>query len=97
MNSLQAASHSLFKGKLGATIHEKGVFFRVWAPNVAVIGEFSQWQALDMAAEEDGYWGIFSSHAQAGHLYKYLITTLGRNQLERNDPCARLLTHSSGD
>ena len=53
---------------LGATPHEQGVVFRVWAPHatqVSVIGSFNDWDGgkHPMQAEEDGYW--FTNVAEA--------------------------------
>jgi 1,4-alpha-glucan branching enzyme len=34
-------------GGMGSIAHEKGVFFRVWAPNaksVSVVGDFNEWK-----------------------------------------------------
>ena len=37
---------------LGATVHEKGVFFKLWAPNaksIFLIGSFNNWKAYDIS------------------------------------------------
>ena len=46
---------------MGSLVNEKGVSFRVWAPNakfVSVVGGFNDWnnQANPMANEGEGYW-----------------------------------------
>src|SRR5262249_48882945 len=47
--------------KMGAILLEKGVGFRVWAPNaeeVSVIGDFNRWNAQSnpLQREGNGYW-----------------------------------------
>jgi 1,4-alpha-glucan branching enzyme len=57
--------------------------FRVWAPNarrVQVMGDFTNWNSapLDLASEgSSGNWSADQIPAQAGQMYKYLITNRG--------------------
>jgi len=67
-----------------------GVTFRTWAPSalaVSVIGEFSSWQPVQMYPIERS--GIFELHcpsAQAGQMYKYVITDSKGCSREHCDP-----------
>ncbi len=86
---------------MGAVLHSRGVFFRVWAPNASqvwVTGSFNGWaeEQHPMQAEENGYWGINIPEAKPGQEYKFLLDTAA-GRLFRNDPYARELTNSSGN
>ena len=86
---------------LGATVHEKGVFFKLWAPNaksIFLIGSFNNWKAYDisMIPEEGGYWSINVDEAKAGDEYKFVIKN-GEMEIYRNDPYAKQLTSSVGN
>lgn len=75
--------------------------FNVWAPNaeaVFVIGDFNQWstEANPLNPEEGGIWSATIEHAKEGNEYKYRILYQG-NELIRNDPYARNVTHSAGN
>lgn len=88
-------SHQV-KKNLGVTLRRKGAEFRVWAPfarKVSIIGTFTPDGPLDMTSEQDGYWSLEVTEAEAGQSYKYLIDT-GSGVLEKNDPRARALTTS---
>lgn len=87
--------------KFGSTLHEKGVFFRVWAPNaesVFLTGTFNNWDSFNtsMLPEDDGSWGINIDNAKAGDEYKFIIKN-GDKTLYRNDPYAREVTNSTGN
>lgn len=79
----------------------KGTTFRVWAPNVenvAVVGEFNNWdESKDrMNSENNGYWSLHIPSAKIGAEYKFSLQSNGNNML-KNDPYARQMTHSSGN
>ena len=81
---------------LGCFPHTNGTTFRVWAPNatnVALGGDFNNWQAAAMRPETDGLWSLTIPAAQPGQHYKYLIN----NTLWKRDPRARQVNHSNGD
>lgn len=86
---------------MGATPHEGGVAFRVWAPNadaVFVSGSFNDWaeDAAPMTREDDGYWYADLTDARVGHEYRYVIVN-GEARLSRIDPYARAVTSSVGN
>lgn len=83
---------------LGATAHDTGVDFSVWAPfakDVALLQwlEF-EWGETPMQSDGTGYWFIDNVKAEPGQMYKYRITTQDGRKLDRNDPRARQLTDS---
>ena len=87
--------------KFGSTLHEKGVFFRVWAPNaesVFLTGTFNNWDSFNtsMLPQDDGSWSINVDNAKAGDEYKFIIKN-GDKTLYRNDPYAREVTNSTGN
>lgn len=81
------------KGKKGK---ETGVYFDVWAPharNVAVIGEFNNWDETAnfmqrVEPEEQGVFEAFIPGVKEGQLYKYLIYTDSGEKLYKADPYA---------
>lgn len=86
---------------LGATPHEQGVDFRVWAPHatqVSVIGSFNGWDGgkHPMHAEKDGYWFTNVAEAHVGDQYRYQLTT-PKGEFKRIDPYAREVTSSVGN
>ena len=90
---------------MGATLlrearRVRGTTFRVWAPHadeVRVTGSFCGWDdGLALAHEADGYWSVFVPRVGAGTAYKFKIRN-GNAWMLRNDPYARLLSHSAGD
>ncbi len=89
-----------FEG-MGATCHEEGVFFRVWAPHaeqVSVVGSFNDWNpdAHPLIQEENGHWGNLISDAKVDDEYKYYLKTPA-GDLQRNDPYALKMTNSAGN
>ena len=86
---------------MGAVLSQKGVTFRVWAPNatkVFVTGTFNKWNKTkhELEQEDNGYWFTNVDKAKLGDEYKFII----HNQdqiLERNDPYAREMTNSNGN
>ncbi len=86
--------------EVGATVHEDGVVFRVWAPfatGVAVAGSFNDWSKTTdpLVRESNGYWTTKVGSAKVGQEYNYIIHN-GDRELQRNDPRALQLT-ASGD
>ncbi len=86
---------------MGAITHEKGVFFRVWAPNatsVSVVGAFNKWKDGTnlLEHEENGYWGGNVLKAKIGDEYKFSLETPS-GKLQRNDPYAKQMTNSIGN
>ena len=86
---------------LGATPHDKGVVFRVWAPHadsVFVTGSFNKWKSYDtsMVPEEGGHWAINVDNAKVGDEYKFVLKN-GDLELYRNDPYAKQVTSSVGN
>lgn len=63
---------------MGATPHEAGVAFRVWAPHadaVYVVASFDDWaaDAHPMEKEGDGYWYADLASASIGDEYRFRI------------------------
>ena len=88
-------------GGMGAIPHEKGIFFRVWAPNaqtVSVIGNFNKWKdGVDVLKHErNGYWGGNVPKAKIGDEYKFSLNT-PFGKLQRNDPYGKQMTNSVGN
>jgi len=68
-----------------------GAHFAVWAPSaraVSVIGEFNGWDASThvMFPTGSGIWKVFVSGARLGDTYKYAITTVSGDRIEKADP-----------
>ena len=66
---------------LGAHPAAQGYVFRVWAPHarqVALAGDFSGWQPLDMARDDDGVWALTVAGAAVYDSYKYIVTGDGQ-------------------
>ena len=87
--------------RMGATIEEVGVTFRVWAPNadqVFVIGTFNGWDESShpMIQEEGGKWALLVPEAKVGDEYRLLIRN-GDQKLSRIDPYTREVTNSVGN
>jgi 1,4-alpha-glucan branching enzyme len=83
---------------LGATVHDDGVDFAVWAPfaksvALALTVEFDA-KEYPMQSDGRGYWHVEDIDAQPGQSYKYHIVTEKGETLKRNDPYARQLTDS---
>lgn len=86
---------------MGSVIHKNGVLFRLWAPHanqIFVTGDFCDWnkEAVEMISIANGYWETNVENAKAGQSYKYILHT-EKGILEKNDPYAKQLTHSSGN
>lgn len=86
---------------MGAVLTEKGVLFRVWAPNataVGVMGSFNEWSDTSHALcnEGNGYWASVVEAAKGGDEYKFVIQN-GEHKFARLDPYAREVTNSVGN
>jgi 1,4-alpha-glucan branching enzyme len=86
---------------MGSLVQQKGVSFRVWAPNaqfVSVIGTFNNWekQANPMANEGNGYWYQDVANAKVGDEYRYFLKN-NEFEVTRIDPYARQVTNSVGN
>ena len=90
-------SYEVFGAKIIATDELSGVAFTVWAPNakqVAVVGDFNEWQSHNHVMEkinEAGIWHLFIPNLQEGARYKYEILTKNESAFLKSDPYA---THS---
>jgi len=86
---------------MGAIRLEKGVGFRVWAPNaeaVSVVGTFNEWKdgRHPLEREENGIWAGAVPEAKPGDEYRYFLKK-GKETLQRVDPWARKVTNSNGN
>lgn len=82
-------------------VDNKGVTFRVWAPNaekVSVVGDFNGWNVKKhpLKKENNGYWATYIPKLTTGADYKYALHTPYGTVL-RNDPYARKMTNSDGN
>ncbi|MBB1469882.1 1,4-alpha-glucan branching enzyme, partial [Pseudoalteromonas sp. SG41-5] len=79
-----------------------GVRFSVWAPNassVSVIGEFNHWQQSQHFMRfnpASGVWDLFIPELSEGQCYKFSITTLSGEVLEKADPFAFKMQQAPG-
>lgn len=79
---------------LGSHITEKGVIFRVWAPNaktVRVIGDFNQWNHNSdfmLKINNEGIWELEIPELKKFSLYKFAIEDFSGNICEKSDPYA---------
>jgi 1,4-alpha-glucan branching enzyme len=86
---------------MGSIPQDKGVAFRVWAPNaefVSVAGSFNNWekQSHPLKKEENGNWYGEIAEAKAGDEYRYFLKN-GKFEAMRIDPYAREVTNSVGN
>lgn len=84
---------------MGALPHADGTAFRLWAPHarqVFVKGDFNGWSdtAHPLQQEGNGYWYADVAGARPGQGYTFRLVTSDA-ALERIDPYAREVTHSS--
>ena len=92
--------HERIYEKLGAhcRAHEgkRGVSFAVWAPaadQVSVVGDFNEWDAAKHRMRRlgsSGVWETFVPGLRGGELYKYAITTAGK-ECFKADPYASMM------
>lgn len=85
----------------GATLHEEGCRFGVWAPHaddVFVIGTFNNWDKTAHRMDEvgDGWWVQDIPEVERGDEYQYRILNKD-NEYIRVDPYARRVTSSVGN
>lgn len=97
----QAKGHETTIEAMGATLHQGGVAFRVWAPHaqqVSVVGLFNDWDGSQhsMQPEENGYWYTNVAEAHVGDQYQYQLST-AQGEFQRIDPYAREVTNSVGN
>ncbi len=90
------------RSQMGSTAHEKGVTFRVWAPNadsVTVAGSFNDWSrsAHPLTNEGGGVWSVEVECAKPGDTYRYVIVHAGVELAWRCDPYACAMASSVGD
>ncbi len=75
---------------LGAHIEAGGVAFRTFAPGasrIALIGEFTDWQELEMHRIYDGnFWECYVPNAAPGEMYKYRIYRQDQSCVDHCDP-----------
>lgn len=75
---------------LGAHPDKDGVWFRTFAPsaiNIAVIGEFNNWQPHYMNKIHDGnFWECYITGAKPGDMYKYKIQGRNGQTIDHCDP-----------
>ncbi|MDO5519544.1 MAG: 1,4-alpha-glucan branching protein GlgB [bacterium] len=75
---------------LGAHLTERGVVFRVFAPNakhIQVIGDFNNWQGTEMNRIYDGnFWEVEVEGVQPDTLYKYKIFKADNTCMDHCDP-----------
>ncbi|MEF9932680.1 MAG: 1,4-alpha-glucan branching protein GlgB [Cetobacterium sp.] len=78
---------------LGAIFNEGKCVFRVWAPNakkVQIIGDFNQWQGMDMRKiNNEGIWEISLSGIYKYQKYKFKILGQDEKWRDKADPYAR--------
>ena len=72
---------------------ENGFVFRVWAPNaqkVSVVGDFNFWNEDDLPMEKisGGIWEAWTSNAQLGQAYKFLVVGAKGQSVHKVDPYA---------
>lgn len=72
---------------------QQGVVFRVYAPNafaIELIGDFNDWQPVQMHPSEIGLFELFWAGAHAGQRYKYRVHAFGQDAFrDRCDPFGR--------
>ena len=76
---------------LGASPHDGGTSFVVWAPNATAVRVrlATSGRVVDMAAQEGGHWFVDVPGVAAGERYQYLIEAGGSQLGARVDPYAR--------
>ncbi|MDK2597375.1 1,4-alpha-glucan branching protein GlgB [Pseudoalteromonas obscura] len=80
----------------------QGVQFSVWAPNaksVSVIGEFNYWQPSQHFMRfhpASGVWDLFVPGLSPDTCYKFAITTVNGEMLEKSDPYAKKMQQAPG-
>ena len=75
---------------------QKGILFTVWAPaarSIRVVSDFNGWGTRDplsgyMNKDENGIWTFFTTEAQFGNKYKYLVEYQDFRRVLKSDPFA---------
>lgn len=83
--------------KLGVELHDSYAIFRVWSPfaeAISVMGDFSNWQPIQMTKDDANIWSVRIKGVQPGNAYKYQIKGYDHLVHAKNDPRARVLTDS---
>lgn len=86
-------AYSVFGAHLGFE-QAKGVRFTVYAPNarrIEVIGTFNSWDGSGHSMEKidnRGVWSLFISNVEKNDAYKYRITQVDGNVVDKMDPYA---------
>jgi 1,4-alpha-glucan branching enzyme len=98
LNRFRAGTHGRLHHHLGAHLTEyggtAGAQVAVWAPNataVSFVGDANDWDraAHPLARRGDsGVWEGFVPGAAAGQAYRFALTTVAGEQVERADPMA---------
>ncbi|MFO7887742.1 MAG: 1,4-alpha-glucan branching protein GlgB [Eubacteriales bacterium] len=87
-------SYEYFGAHLTSRKGEKGVLFRVWAPNawrVSLVGSFNYWNDesdIMRKIEGTGIWEYFFANIEEGEVYKYKIFTGNGEVKYKADPYA---------
>lgn len=87
---------------MGAILHDKGTFFRVWAPHakqVFIMGDFNNWTPTEYELEHEGngYFAKNVTNAKAKSEYKFVIIAENGEEIMKNDPYAKEVTNSAGN
>lgn len=89
--SLNQGTHTGLYRVLGASLHERGTTFRVWAPSarrVEVIADFTGWvEGIDLHPDSSGVWHGSIDGVGRGAVYKYRVTSQNGEVFEKADPC----------
>lgn len=86
---------------MGATLHEAGTTFRIWAPNarrVWVVGDFNGWNvgADELESEQNGNFSGDVGWAGRWQKYQYVVEGQDGSRLWKADPRAARMENSSG-
>lgn len=88
--------------RMGTTVIEGGVAFRVWAPfasEVFAAGTFNQWSttANPFVSEGNGYWSVEVPGAKNGDEYQFVIRNGTQPLIWHKNPYASEVVYSSGN
>ena len=88
-----AFSYEYFGARGAERNGERGVLFRVWAPNarsVSVVGSFNDWNKTEnfMNRNRDGIWELFIEGVEQGDSYKFCVETPWFEKMMKSDPFA---------
>lgn len=84
---------------LGATPHQSGTSFSVWAPNATAVSVrlVTSVRSVAMASSPGGYWHVDVPGVGSGERYQYIIEAAGSALSPRVDPYAREIDVVDGD